>query len=144
MTEYLLLGAVGLSLQHCALQSLDALRRVGASSATSVLGAVVTAVGLLTLVPTGGVMAAAWVSVAAYWLTAVSAIAILVRVLGLGWRELRPRPADVRYLVRFAIGSCTRVRICQRVEPIAVAASTLLSGTSRMPCAAIRMIGGSA
>ena len=46
--------------------------------------------------------------------------------------------------VRRAIGSCTLVSRCQPVEPSEVAASTVFSGTSRMPCAVNRTAGGSA
>ena len=46
--------------------------------------------------------------------------------------------------IRRASGSCTFVSTCQRVEPSAVAASTVFASTPRMPSAVIRIAGGTA
>jgi len=46
--------------------------------------------------------------------------------------------------VRLAIGSSTLSSDCQRVAPMESAASTVVSGTERMPCAVIRIAGGAA
>ena len=47
-------------------------------------------------------------------------------------------------IVRLAIGSWTRRSIWLEVRPIERAASTVVSGTERMPCSVIRTSGGSA
>jgi hypothetical protein len=45
-------------------------------------------------------------------------------------------------IVERDIGSWTLRSVCQRVEPIAVAASTLVADTPRIPSAVIRIAGG--
>ena len=47
-----------------------------------------------------------------------------------------------RMIVRRAIGSWTLVRICRRVDPSDVAASTDVGETPRIPRAVIRIAGG--
>ena len=47
-------------------------------------------------------------------------------------------------MVRLAIGSSTFMSDCHRVAPSESAASTVVSGTERMPCAVIRIAGGTA
>ena len=47
-----------------------------------------------------------------------------------------------RRSMRRDIGSCTLRSICRVVAPIDAAASTLFTGTRRMPRAVIRMQGG--
>ena len=44
--------------------------------------------------------------------------------------------------IRRASGSCTFVSVCRAVEPIETAASTVLSGTPRIPSAVMRTAGG--
>src|SRR5439155_27375270 len=46
--------------------------------------------------------------------------------------------------IRRASGSCTFATVCQRVDPIAAAASTVITGTPRMPSAVMRIDGGMA
>ena len=45
-------------------------------------------------------------------------------------------------IMRRASGSCTLPSSCIRVAPIDVAASTVLTGTPRIPSAVIRIAGG--
>ena len=45
-------------------------------------------------------------------------------------------------IVRRDIGSRTLVSVCARVEPSDSAASTVVRGTERIPCAVIRTTGG--
>ena len=47
-----------------------------------------------------------------------------------------------RSSIRRASGSCTLPSSCALVEPIDVAASTVLTGTPRIPSAVIRIAGG--
>jgi hypothetical protein len=52
------------------------------------------------------------------------------------------RLVEPRSSMRRDIGSCTFVSICRFVAPIDAAASTVFTGTRRMPSAVIRMHGG--
>ena len=47
-------------------------------------------------------------------------------------------------MVRRAIGSCTVRSVCQRLAPIERTASMVVGDTVRMPCAVIRVNGGTA
>ncbi|MDP8909495.1 MAG: oligosaccharide flippase family protein [Chloroflexota bacterium] len=79
-------------------QGLNAVNRPFAGSLPHVAGAVVTVVGLLLFLAGGGIMAAAWVTTAAYAVVAVTALVLYRGATRLSWRALSPARslADLR------------------------------------------------
>jgi O-antigen/teichoic acid export membrane protein len=67
---------------------------------TQVLGMVVTVVGLLVFLRTGGITAAALVSSASYATVFVAALLVYKSVSGAPWRSFLPTPASVRAMTR--------------------------------------------
>jgi O-antigen/teichoic acid export membrane protein len=70
------------------------------STLTQVLGMLVTIVGLLVFLRTGGITAAALVSTASYSAVFLAALIAYQRVTGLPWRQFVPTPARLRAIAR--------------------------------------------
>jgi O-antigen/teichoic acid export membrane protein len=71
-------------------QGLSAANRPFTSTLPQIAGSVVTIVGLLLFLGDGGIMAAAWVTTAAYAVVLVMALVLYRGVAGLSWRALSP------------------------------------------------------
>jgi O-antigen/teichoic acid export membrane protein len=71
-------------------QGLSAANRPLTSTLPQIAGSVVTVVGLLLFVRGNGIMAAAWVTTAAYAVVLVMALILYRGVAGLSWRALSP------------------------------------------------------
>jgi O-antigen/teichoic acid export membrane protein len=71
-------------------QGLSAADRPLTSTIPQITGSVVTVVGLLLFLSDGGIMAAAWVTTAAYAVVLVMALVLYRRVARLPWRALLP------------------------------------------------------
>ena len=70
------------------------------ATVTQVLGMLVTIVGLLIFLRTGGITAAALVSTASYTVVFVASLIAYRRVAGIPWREFLPTPTRVRAIAR--------------------------------------------
>ncbi len=81
---------------------LDAINRPLAGSFAIACGAVVTLVGLLLFLRTGGIEAAAAVSTAQAWVAFTLALLLYRRAAGLRWAELLPRRSELRRLLTLA------------------------------------------
>lgn len=81
-------------------QGLSAANRPVASTIPHVAGSVVTVVGLVLFLADGGIMAAAWVTTAAYAVVLVSALVLYRAVAKLPWRTLSPAQSLVALRVR--------------------------------------------
>ncbi len=71
-------------------QGLSAANRPFTSTLPQIAGSVVTIVGLLLFLRDGGIMAAAWVTTAAYAVVLAMALVLYRGVAGLSWRALSP------------------------------------------------------
>jgi PST family polysaccharide transporter len=71
-------------------QGLSAADRPLTSAIPQITGSVVTVVGLLLFLSDGGIMAAAWVTTAAYAVVLVMALVLYRRVARLSWRAMLP------------------------------------------------------
>jgi len=89
---------------------LYALDRPLSATLAQMAGVVITLIGLPLLLPIGGIVAAAWVSLASYVIVFCTAAALYVRAGGAGWRELIPRPAVIKVDTAAAIGALSRRR----------------------------------
>lgn len=78
---------------------LDAINRPLAGSFAIGCGALVTVVGLLLFLRDGGIEAAAAVSSAQAWVAFVLALLLYRRAAGLRWKQLVPRPGELRTLI---------------------------------------------
>jgi O-antigen/teichoic acid export membrane protein len=120
----LLIGTLALGVTVSTSFCLNLAGRPGATSIAEIISVVVTAVGLLVLLPTLGVLAAALVSAVAYWTRAAWHIRSLrqvgverfmprgedIRLAIQLVRERVPLPSALRRLTRRAAGSSTRGR----------------------------------
>ncbi len=96
----LLPGAVLFAGSSIVTAGLYAANRPFTATVTQVLGMLVTVVGLLVFLRTGGVNAAAIVSSAAYTTVFVATLIAYKRVTGLAWSWFAPTPARLRALIR--------------------------------------------
>ncbi len=86
----LLLGYVLLMPALVLSQGLSAANRPTTSTLPQIAGSLVTVVGLVLFLDDGGIMAAAWVTTAAYAVVLTSALVLYRGVAKLGWRDLSP------------------------------------------------------
>ncbi len=96
----LLPGAVLFAGSSIVTAGLYAANRPFTATVTQLLGMIVTVVGLLVFLRTGGVNAAAIVSSAAYTTVFVATLIAYKRVTGLSWSWFAPTPARLRALIR--------------------------------------------
>jgi len=85
-------------------QGLSAANRPFTSTLPQIVGSVVTVVGLLLFLRDGGIMAAAWVTTAAYAVVLVMALVLYRGVAGLSWRALSPAQTVAALRSRSAAG----------------------------------------
>ncbi|MDQ3432861.1 MAG: oligosaccharide flippase family protein [Actinomycetota bacterium] len=86
----LLVGSVLLMPGLVLCQGLSAANRPLTSTIPQITGSVVTVVGLWFFLRDGGILAAAWVTTAAYAVVLAMALVLYRRVAGLSWRALLP------------------------------------------------------
>lgn len=89
----LLVGWVLLQPALVLCQGLSAADRPFTGAVPQLIGSVVTVTGLLLFLDAGGIMAAAWVTTAAFGVVLVSALVLYLRVAKLSWRALSPAAA---------------------------------------------------
>jgi O-antigen/teichoic acid export membrane protein len=88
----LLPGTVMLAGASILAAGLYAANRPGTATAGQLAGLVVTLVGLLLVLPDGGILGAAWVSTGSYALVFVTLLVAYKRAVGLSWRRFISKP----------------------------------------------------
>jgi O-antigen/teichoic acid export membrane protein len=102
LLRILLGAAVGMALAEVAAAALGACRRLGTVVSIGAIGAAVTVLGLIVLVPPFGTHGAAWTTLGSYGAMAIAMLVALGGVGGVGIREMIPRRADLADLAGLA------------------------------------------
>ena len=143
----LLPGTVALAVAAVLSSGLYSLERPGLAAAAQLPGIVITVVGLLLFLESGGIVAAAIISTVSYTSVLVTSLVLYRVAAGIPWSDFAPNLADLRRFVRRAAG---RFRRSGRKPPLRhmipgatdIRSTDLLVAFAASLCAALALVYG--